>query len=85
MAQTTLGGRMESRRNGGRDQGAPEGAWLESSDRRRDAEIGRQGKRGTINQGGLCHQVASARSPLSRSDTSAICRRFPAWAAVRPR
>jgi hypothetical protein len=35
------------------------GAWPEPSDRRRDAEIGRQGKRGLINQAGFRHQTGS--------------------------
>jgi hypothetical protein len=34
------------------------GAWLGSSDRRRDAEGGRQGERGTIDQGGFGYQRA---------------------------
>jgi serine/threonine protein kinase len=45
-----------SRRNGDGDQRAPQGAWSEPSDPRRDAEIGRQGKRGPSNQDALRHR-----------------------------
>src|SRR4029078_8805090 len=39
-------------------------AWLGSSDRRRDAEFGRQGKRGTSNKGGPGHYTAEAQRTL---------------------
>jgi hypothetical protein len=42
------------------------GAWLGSSNRRRDAEVGRQGERGTIDQGGLGYQACSNIARMTR-------------------
>lgn len=60
----------------------PRRAWVGSSDRRRDAECGHQGKRGTSNQGGPGDQVSSFPSFIARPMSMGLNFSFPCIAAI---
>jgi uncharacterized protein (TIGR02266 family) len=75
------GGSDGSRRHDGRE--TLEGARPESSDGRREAEIGRQGKQGTTSPGGLRHQtLGRMTAPRAEQAGQRECARVPLQAAV---